>query len=215
MLGTFEALVVFLIAGLPGAMYVWGWERQVGQWGLSAADRFFRFVAGSAVFQAIFAPFSYLLWRDYVRNGVFRDAHGLPLFLWPVAIAYVLLPFLAGAWVGALIYSDRKLARRLSQFLNGADPAPRAWDHVFGSNRNVSWIRLKLKDGTWLGGLFIRLENDRSYASGFPYDQELYLCRTAPVDETGAFVDKEPKSSLGPGILVRWSEVQYLALEDA
>jgi hypothetical protein len=214
-LDTFEALGVFLLGGLPGAMYVWGWERQVGQWGISAADRILRFIAGSAVFQALFIPATYLLWRDYVRSGILK-AGLIPHWwwlLWLGGLAYVLAPFVAGVWVGGLIYAESGAKRRMSQVLNGLDPAPRAWDHVFSSGRNT-WIRLRLQDGTWLGGLYVRLAKDRSYAAGFPYDQDLYLCKTAPVDENGAFLE-DPLSNLGPGILVRWAEVQYLTMEDA
>lgn len=99
----------------------------------------------------------------------------------------------------------------MSQVLNGPDPAPRAWDHVFGTPRDA-WIRLRLNDGTWLGGLWERVGSDCSYASGFPYEQDLYLCRTVPVDpDSGAY---RPDAQAGPGVLLRWSEVQYLVMDE-
>src|SRR5215208_3604555 len=46
---TVEALAVVLAAILPGGLYVWAFERRVGAWGVSFADRLLRFVATSAL----------------------------------------------------------------------------------------------------------------------------------------------------------------------
>lgn len=208
MVTTFEAIGVFVLAGLPGAMYIWGWERQVGQWGISAVDRLLRFVAGSAILHAMFLPVTYVVWERFIRTGRLKAAHDIPLWLWPVAIGYVFVPYLAGIVAATTLRSRRKWARRASHLLNGLDPAPRAWDHVFGPPSQTAWIRLKLNDGTWLGGRWVRFDVDWSYASGYPYDQELYLCQSVGVNgTTGAFL--EPVET-GPGVLIRWSEVQYL-----
>jgi hypothetical protein len=32
-LDTFQSLAVFAVALLPGALYIWGFERVVGNWG--------------------------------------------------------------------------------------------------------------------------------------------------------------------------------------
>jgi hypothetical protein len=36
MVNSFQAVAVLLLALLPGARYVWGFEREAGQWGISA-----------------------------------------------------------------------------------------------------------------------------------------------------------------------------------
>ena len=46
---TFQALAVITIALLPGALYVWAFERQAGRWGIGFSDRALRFVGGSAL----------------------------------------------------------------------------------------------------------------------------------------------------------------------
>jgi hypothetical protein len=43
--GTLQALGVFLLALLPGAIYIWSFERVVGRWGIGLSDRVLRFTA--------------------------------------------------------------------------------------------------------------------------------------------------------------------------
>src|SRR3990172_2766748 len=52
------------------------------------------------------------------------------------------------------------------------------------------WVRLRLKGGTWLGGAFAtRADGTRSYAAGYPEQQDLYLVESVEVDpETGSFL---------------------------
>src|SRR5437016_8193326 len=96
---TFQALSVLNVALLPGALYVWSFERLAGAWGVKLSDRFFRFVGVSAVFHAIAAPATYGLWSHYVRSG--RLASGrVPLLLWVGPILYVAAPIVAGTVVG-------------------------------------------------------------------------------------------------------------------
>jgi len=69
------------------------------------------------------------------------------------------------------------------------DPAPRAWDHLLGT-RPDGWIRLRRKSGIWLGGAFAtRPDGARSYAAGYPEDQDLYLADAMVVDpDSGEFL---------------------------
>jgi hypothetical protein len=85
---TFQALVVIGLGLLPGALYVWSFERLAGAWGIKLVDRILRFVGVSAVLHVILLPVTYRLWIDYVQSG--RVGHGdVPLFVWPVLILYV------------------------------------------------------------------------------------------------------------------------------
>lgn len=47
---SFEAIAVVFIAILPGALYVWGFERIVGNWGIGLSDRLLRFLGASLSF---------------------------------------------------------------------------------------------------------------------------------------------------------------------
>lgn len=71
-------------------------------------------------------------------------------------------------------------------------------------------MRLKLKDGAWLGGFF----GDGSYAAGYAEEpQDLYLERVFAMNQDdGSFIadaDGNPEE-LGTSLLVRWTEVQLI-----
>lgn len=210
--GTFEALGVLLVATMPGALYVWGYERQVGQWGLTATDRFLRFLGWSALLHLALAPLSYWLWTTFIRTGRLRRDDHIPIYLWGVFAVYLVVPVLAGSLFG----QQTRKRTRFGKLVAGPNPAPRAWDNLFGDQDN-GWIRLKLKSGPWIGGLYGRFDEEQegasSYAAGYPYDQDLYVARAIEIDQdSGAFLystDGEPEY-LPSGILVRWSEVEYL-----
>jgi Family of unknown function (DUF6338) len=205
---TFQALGVLVLALLPGALYVWAFERQVGAWGIRLSDRVLRFVGFSAFLHAVFAPLTYRLWVAFVRTGRLQGGD-VPLALWLAVLVYIALPTAVGTIVGRGTRTGAAWAR----WFTGPDPAPRAWDKLFGS-RPDGWIRMRLKSGTWLAGAFG--ENDdgvRSYAAGYPEDPDLFLVDAVELDpETGEFLldqDGMPVSK-GSSILVRWAEVEYL-----
>ena len=197
---------------LPGALYIWSVERMAGRWGVALSDRLFRFVGTSAVFHAVAAPATYLLWRSQwlsVRNG-----DPVTWWLWLAPLAYVLLPLAAGTAIGWGSRNGRGWARAFT----GPDPAPRAWDYLFQGGRD-GWIRLRLKSGSWIGGAFATTESGlKSYTAGYPEPQDVFLATAADIDpETGEFLfdeDGAPRLRTG-GVLVRWEEVEYLEFIDA
>lgn len=211
MVGTFQALGVFLLAFLPGALYTWAFERETGGWGLGFTDRLLRFVGVSALFHTLVLPVTYLCFKDFVVTG--RLAHGsdIPFWLWPAALGYVAVPIAAGAATGSATAAGKPWTR----YLTGRSPAPRAWDHLFSRRDLSGWIRLKLKNGDWIVGAYARSANGRirSYAAGYPDPQDLYLVETAECEpDTGKFIlgsDNRPKLR-GVGVLIRWEEVLYL-----
>lgn len=210
---TIQALAVFVIALLPGALYVWSFEQLVGAWGVRFTDRILRFLGVTAIFHALAAPVTYRLWVDFVVSGRLRSGE-VPLLLWLAPLAWVTVPVAAGTLVG---WGTRK-GLAWARAITGPNPAPRAWDHLFGSAPD-GWIRLRLKSGTWLGGAYAKMpDGSRSYAAGYPEDQDLYLVEAIEVDpESGDFLlDQEGEPSLrGSGILVRWDEVEYLDFIEA
>src|SRR6266705_323036 len=96
---TFQALGVLVLALLPGALYVWSFERLAGAWGIKLADRLLRFIGVSAVLHVTFLPITYRLWSEYVRSGRVADGT-VPLIAWPVLILYVAVPIAGGTLVG-------------------------------------------------------------------------------------------------------------------
>ncbi len=210
---SFEAVGVVVLAVLPGALYVWGFERIVGNWGISLSDRVLRFIGTSALVHALLAPATYWLWANFLRGGVLSKGEPLPWGLWLVVVAFVGLPFLAGTAVG------RGTSQRSAwaTIFTGPDPAPRAWDHFFAS-RPDGWIRLKLKSGPWIGGAFAPDDSGlESYAAGYPESQDLFLARMVEVDpETGQFLIEEGRPVIrDSSLLIRWDEVEFMEFIDA
>ena len=207
---TFQAVAVLAVALLPGALYVWAFERQAGRWGVGLSDRLLRFVGGSAFFHAATAPLTYWLWADQWGNA--RTGDPLSWWLWPLVVAYVALPAALGTAVGRGVRNEKSW----TTIFTGPDPAPRAWDHLFGQKAD-GWVRLRMKSGVWLGGAYADANGHRSYAAGYPEPQDLYLAAAVELDpETGEFVvDSDGNVPLlEGGILVRWEEVEHLEFID-
>lgn len=211
MVDTLDAVVVVAIALMPGAIYTWSFERIAGRWGIGLMDRFLRFVVGSLALQALAAPLTYALYAKFISTG--RVARGEPLsvWLWLIILLYVAAPFLAGTLVGVGTVRGAYWAR----LLTGPHPEPRAFDHLF-SSRPTGWIRVRLTAGsTWIGGAYAQDSTGRSsYASQYPEAGDLYLASVAIVDATtGEFLlnpDGKPRVIESRGLLIRWSDVDYL-----
>lgn len=208
---SLQAAAVIVVALLPGALYVWSFERQAGRYGIGLSDRVLRFVGGSAVFLAVFAVPLYFLYANYGASIVAGKPVPLPLGFLP--LVYVLVPIAAGTLVGYGLKDGWTWAHKIT----GPDPAPRAWDYLFQHNVD-GWIRCKLKSGVWLAGAYAHANGRRSYAAGYPEPQDLYLAASVVVDEaSGEFLlDDEGRPQVGVGgLLVRWEEVEYLEFIDS
>jgi hypothetical protein len=204
------ALLALALALVPGALYVWAYERQAGGKTIRFSDRVLRFVGGSALFHALLAPLTYWVWSELWPRA--RDGDPLPWTAWLLALAYVLVPIVTGAYVGARVQRGASW----TALLTGPQPAPRAWDYLF-HHRSDGWIRLRLKSGEWIGGAFADANGRRSYAASYPEPPDLYLAAGVRVDpETGEFVvnDDGDIELLSGGLLVSWEEVEYLEFTD-
>lgn len=203
---TLEALAVVVIALLPGALFVWSYERQTGPWGIQLPDRLFRFVGASAVLQAVAAPATFGIWRHYIRDGTWLNAERLSLVLWAAIAFYVIGPVALGVFVGRSTAAGRPWATGL------AGHPPRGWDFFFSRGPD-GWVRLRLKSGKWIGGAFDR----DSWAAGYPEAGDLYIASAAEVDpDSGSFVfDGDGNVVLrDSGILIDWQDVEYLEFND-
>jgi len=206
---TVTALVIALLGVLPGGLYTWALEQQAGRWGTNATDRLQRFAGASAIFLVLELP---LIYECYRRFGVTRqlsEGRALPPWVWLLPIALVAVPLVLGRVAGRAAYQRRGWVR----FLTGPSPAPRAWDHLFAQAELNGWLLVKLKGGTWLGGLWGTSDATQltSYAAGYPEVQDLLIAEAADVDDSGHFVlDANGMPTLqGVAALVRWDEVDY------
>jgi hypothetical protein len=223
--GTLQGLLVVILAVLPGAMYVWGFEREAGTWRIGLSDAVLRFVVASAVFQVLFAAPLYVLYQRYVHHDVTlagqpvlrggQPAHENPLaegevpaWLFIVPLVYVAVPAALGTAVGRAVQSKRRWPRRFARVLAGKDPAPRGWDHLFAS-RPSGTVRVRLKDGKWIGGAF----GEGSYAAGFPdKPQDLLLEQSYQLKDDGSFERDENGEfvPLGSRLLLGWEEMSFI-----
>ena len=213
-INTFQALAVAVLALLPGAAYTWAFERQISTSRAGIADRLLRLLGASAAFLVLALPGLYQLYRVLVVSGRLRAGAPLPWWAWLLPPVYLLLPTVAGHLVGRAARRRRRWVR----LLTGPAPAPRAWDHLFSTPKLTGWVRLKLTDGTWVFGAWSSEDSaggdttpQRSYAAGYPEEQDLYVVDTAVIDEDGQVqVDDDGKPVLrGMGLLVRWDQVLY------
>lgn len=215
MLGALPDAIVAALIALPGAGYTWGFEQAVGGWGAGLADRTLRFIGGSAVFAVLTAPLTFWFYSGQVASG--RFAQGRFWWpSWPLAIGYVIVPFVVGRITGSALQSGR----RWPTVLVGPAPAPRAWDHVFLAGRSA-YVRVRLKDATagtdgWVLGIFSPHRVLGAYASGPPNEADLYLSDTAVAEPgTGEFlVDAANRPFLrGAGLLIRYDEILYIEVK--
>jgi hypothetical protein len=203
---SFQAAIVVAVALVPGALYFWAFERQAGRWGVALSDRLLRFVGLSALFHAAVAPVSYWFWAHQWPK--ISEGEKVSLWLWAVAIGYVAVPLAGGTMIG---YATR-LGLPWSRWFAGPHAAPRAWDYLFESEL-VGWVRMRMKSGVWIGGVFGGVDGRPSYTAGYPEQQDLFLTAMIDVDpETGEFpVDEDGDIVHRPGgVLVRWEEIEYL-----
>lgn len=210
---TFVGLLIALVAVLPGALYVWAYERQSTARGVTLADRTLRFVAASVVLHLLLAWPEYGLYRLALHGGD-RLAVGQFAVAWFWLILVTVVPYGAGTILGGL-YATRSAREgwervrrrlpaereeRLLRVMLGRDPAPRAWDHLF-SERPAAYLRVRTPEGHWIAGQFA----EASYAGGFPHDRDLLLEQAWEVDqETGVLGERGlgypvylPASSIG------------------
>lgn len=206
MASSLQALTVLVVALLPGALFVWGFERNAGRYGIGLKDRALRLVGTSAAFLALFASALYWLYARYWGSLVSGEA--LPAWLSLVPIVYVAVPGILGWIVGVHVRRGTSWARALI----GPDRAPRSWDHLF-QDRAPGLIRCRMKSGSWVGGIYAEVEGVRPYASGYPEIQELYLTRSLQIDpEDGRFVLDEDNQLIrgSGGLLMRWEEIELM-----
>jgi hypothetical protein len=213
---TTTALWLLVVAVLPGSVYLWAFERHTGSaFGVTFADRVLRFVAISLVFDVLYAWPGYVVYR-----AAFADrpvAAGQFTLLWCAVALGLALPYAAGSLVGGL-YATRTtragwtwFRRRvppeaeaaLLRLALGVYPASRAWDAHFVTRPN-EFVRVRLRDGGWVGGRFGR----RSSAGQYPHETDLLIEDAWPTRADGVFGDH----GLGYAVYVPASAIAFVEL---
>lgn len=190
---TFQALGVALLALLPGASYTFAYERIVGKFGATLADRLVRFLAASAAFMAILSGPGLLIYRHVIVPG--RLAHGDVNWLEfeVCAVAYVLIPTVAGTIVGHGYRNNWKALR----WFTSTHVEPKAWDYLW-TRGSVGVVRLRTKTGIWLGGTFGTVNDVESFAGSYPEDGDLYLSQQLQIDPISGEWTTDPQDIVLP-----------------
>jgi len=93
------------------------------------------------------------------------------------------------------------------------------WDFLFGRRGRAGYVRIKLRDGGWVAGVWaLGEEATASYASSYPQSEDLYLAAQVTVDPTtGAFVlDHHGRPEIRPwGLLLTRDHIEQLEFQEA
>ena len=214
---TITWLFVLWFSLLPGALFIWSYGMIAGRWTTrKEGGRYLLMSIGySAIFHFLFAPVTYSLWSIYWDK--ISQGERVSLWLWVALMPYVILPVGVGVLAGkATLIESRGYNRWYSwtRFLAGSTRNPQAWDFLFGRDALTGWVRLRTKEGIFIGGYY----GPGSSVAGYPEQQDIYLRNLAEVhSDTGEFIldhDQKP-TLLSSGLLIRWDEVSYLEFKES
>jgi hypothetical protein len=118
------------------------------------------------------------------------------------AALYALLLLVTLPALGALAVSWAERRRLRGRYLG----TPTAWDHMF-RDLGGAFVRVRLKDGTWVGGWY----GGRSYATSYPQNPELYLESSYRMAADGAFLGRVGSTR---GLYLRAEDIDILELLD-
>lgn len=214
MIGTFQALLVAILAVLPGALYTIALENSGATWAWRKTDAstlVVRLLIFSAAFHALVAPLTYYAYRRLLVNPVLENGWQISWRWYALLLAYTALPYLFGVLTekGRRVKGNSRGAegvRRIVALWAGGYPELRAWDWLF-SKRPVGVMRLRLTNGEWKAGLFA----GDSFASSYGEEGDIWLAEQYYVDDlTGRpVILNQDYVPTGAGLLIRWSEVAY------
>lgn len=111
-----DTFLITVLAGLPGALFTFAYERQTRIVRAAVSDRIMRLTAASAVFYVAAAPLGYWLYLRYGRTGRLLDGP-LPWTLWLVPIGLVACPVVLGLALGSATRRGRPLGPAVERAL--------------------------------------------------------------------------------------------------
>ncbi|WP_408582173.1 DUF6338 family protein [Mycobacterium marinum] len=221
MIGTFQALLVTLVAVLPGAVYSIALENRGASWAWpksDASNQVIRFLGASAAFHVLFAPLTYWAYQTLIVTRVLSTGGRVAWYWWPILLGYLVIPY---TWGECTVRSRRWDSnscgvKRVTKWFVGlytaTAPEPRAWDWLFSKPNLTGVVRLQLNTDEWKVGLW----GGDSYASSYGEDGDLYIADQYALksDWSLDLDDAGEMRSLGVGLLIRWSEVRYLEFSE-
>ncbi|MFF4529448.1 DUF6338 family protein [Streptomyces sp. NPDC001407] len=200
---TVFQLAVLVLFVLPGAVYQFlreRWRGPVPQ-ERTLSERVLRALVASVVLDTAYAVVVGPELLHLVRfgdGGLLWAEERIRLVGLCGLVLFVAVPTAAAAAVSLL------QRRRLRARYQGT---PSAWDHIF-RDRRPCFVRLRLKDGTWVGGWY----GNKSYATSYPQPCELHLESAWRMLGDGSFVERVEGTA---GLHVRGADVDIVEMVDA
>ncbi|RJQ77772.1 hypothetical protein D5S17_15265 [Pseudonocardiaceae bacterium YIM PH 21723] len=199
---TQATLLVLLV--LPGVTYQFLRERMRGPVSgeRNLGERVLRAVAASvllgSLYLAVAGSFLIRLLRGDGRtgwNGLVQRPEAVGL---TALVLLVVVP--AAAAFGVSLWERR---RRPAGYRSNRT----AWDHMFRT-RGSCFVRVRLKDGTWIGGWY----GSNSYATSYPEPEGLYLESAWRMRPDGAFTGRVGHTA---GLYLRGEDADIVELVHA
>ncbi|MEU9979229.1 DUF6338 family protein [Streptomyces sp. NPDC051014] len=196
---TVAQLGLIVMAVLPGVTYQLVRERRLGSepGEQVMTERVLRALAASVALDSLYA----VILAPWIVRGIGgepRLTENPAQLRWAGAMCLTLV-FLLPAGTAWLVSAVR-LKRRQGTYVG----TPSAWDQVF-RNLPPSYIRVRLKDGTWVGGWY----GPGSFATAYPRPPELYLELAWEMGRDGSFIAAVQRTQ---GVLINSSEFDILEI---
>ena len=183
-----EAITVIVLFLIPGYVFLQFTKRAVAFVPQSVDARYFFAVitwGGLTHGLALYWTFPLINWY---QDGTLRDHHSLYIVIW-AGMTLVIGPLLAGV-VGAWLIQLGPVNKALGLIaMDYVSRTPSAWN--FATKLGPLWVRVHLKDGTVIGGVF----EDGSFADDTD-ERDIYLERVYNLTQTGDF-GKQVRNNAG------------------
>ena len=171
-------IIVIVLFLVPGFIYLWTYERLVGRLSITGTERLLRAVAMSTVVYAVSSAWLVRLVSLGVANRL-SAREGVPAAMLMLLVA----PFALGVVVAQV--KRRGSSARSLRFLTSLHPAPTAWDFAVETMQTPLFIRVRLKSGRYVGGLFA----GNSFASSYPEPISVFIEQAWWMSEDGEFIE--------------------------
>ncbi len=186
-----DKLIIFIGFVIPGFISIKIYELLNPSVTRDTSKQIIDAVAYSSInYALLFLPIIYVEKNDVIKDypAVYGLFYLFVLFVCPIVMAS--------------LWSNIRKSNYIQK--NLPHPTLKPWDYVF-SKRKPHWIKVTLKDGSKIAGVFA----ENSFASSSPAEEQLYLEETWVINEDGGL--ERPKEQ-SEGIIVMASEIAYIEL---
>jgi hypothetical protein len=198
---TVQQLAILVLFVLPGTVYQVVRDHLRGPLASEqeTGNRVLRAIAMSALLDSIYAiaagPALIRIFAGSGHRGLGALAAQPRVAGVAGLVLFVLIP--AGVAYGEFVVRNRRAASLY-------EVTPTAWDHLF-RQQGSCFVRVRIKDGTWVGGWYGR----KSTASAYPQTRDLFLEAQYMMKPDGTFKGRAPNTG---GLYVPAVDISHLEI---